>query len=218
MLMKPGKINNGTALLILESLGKKARQWKHYLPIINLALLIGVAGLAIVCVLMVYFPPESALKPEKPTADGLAKKNPLLPLATDSKTVDAYELMLSNNPFSPDRNVWNPVQTKAAAKHEESAAPPAPAPQAVAQPPVVTPEKPKGPPKKITLRGIMVIGSTKKALIENPDPAKYKTPLIFIEEGEEVVEYKVKHIDEDQIRLDWYGDEQIFVMRSNIKK
>ena len=216
--MKPGNVNRKAILLVLESLGKKARQWKHYLPIINLALLIGVAGLAMVCALMVYFPPESTIKPEKNSENDLVKKNSLRPLVNEPKTVDSYELMLSNNPFSPDRNVWNPV-TKAVAKQEEPAAPPPAAPPpGVAQPVAAAPEKPKGPPKKITLRGIMVIGNTKKALIENPDPAKYKTPLIFIEEGEEVVEYKVKHIEEDQIKLDWYGDEQIFVMRSNIKK
>ena len=75
-----------------------------------------------------------------------------------------------------------PPETKTDSKHEEGG---------VAQP-EENQQKPKGTPKKITLRGIMILGDTRKALIENPDKTKNKNNFIFIEEGEEVVEYKVK--------------------------
>ena len=57
-----------------------------------------------------------------------------------------------------------------------------------------------------------------KALIENPDTTKNKNPFIYIEEGDEVAEYKVKSVEEEQIKLDWYGEEQVIVLRSNIKQ
>ena len=206
--MKPININTKSIQFIIETFGKKIKQWKHYLPIINLALLIGVACLAITCVLLVYHPPENITKPEKQGEETLGKKNSLTPLSPDAKTTDYYELILSNNPFSPNRTAWNPPETKTDSKHEEGG---------VAQP-EENQQKPKGTPKKITLRGIMILGDTRKALIENPDKTKNKNNFIFIEEGEEVVEYKVKNIEQDQVKLDWYGEEHIVVMRSNIKK
>ncbi|MBM2834083.1 MAG: hypothetical protein HW406_1244 [Candidatus Brocadiaceae bacterium] len=208
--MKSINLNIKSLQPIIETFGKKVKQWKHYLPIINLALLIGVASLAIICVLLVYHPPENITKPEKHIEETLLKKNPLTPLSVDNKTADYYELMLSNNPFSPNRTAWNPPETKKdTTKAEESAAQ---LTDATAQ------QKPKGTPKKITLRGIMILGDSRKALIENPDQTKNKKPFIFVEEGEEVAEYKVKNIEQDQVKLDWYGEEHIVVMRSNIKK
>ena len=207
--MKSVNINIKSLQLFIKNFGKKIKQWKHYLPIINLALLIGVASLAIICVLLVYHPPENITKPEKHIEETLLKKKPLVPLSIDNKTADYYELMLSNNPFSPNRTVWNPPQTKTNSRQEEGAAQSA-----------ENQQKPKGTgtPKKITLRGIMILGDTRKALIENPDQTKNKKPFVFIEEGEEIAEYKVKNIEQDQVTLDWYGEEHIIIIRSNIKK
>jgi len=207
--MKSVNINIKSLQLFIENFGKKIKQWKHYLPIINLALLIGVASLAIICVLLVYRTPENITKPEKHIEETLLKKKPLVPLSIDNKTEDYYELMLSNNPFSPNRTAWNPPQTKTNSRQEEGAA------QSTENQ-----QKPKGTgtPKKIALRGIMILGDTRKALIENPDQTKNKKPFVFIEEGEEIAEYKVKNIEQDQVKLDWYGEEHIVIMRSNIKK
>jgi len=207
--MKSVNINIKSLQLFIENFGKKIKQWKHYLPIINLALLIGVASLAIICVLLVYRTPENITKPEKHIEETLLKKKPLVPLSIDNKTADYYELMLSNNPFSPNRTAWNPPQTKTNSRQEEGAA------QSTENQ-----QKPKGTgtPKKIALRGIMILGDTRKALIENPDQTKNKKPFIFIEEGEEIAEYKVINIEQDQLKLDWYGEEHIVNMRSNIKK
>ncbi|HLE86275.1 MAG TPA: hypothetical protein VI727_01270 [Candidatus Brocadiaceae bacterium] len=207
--MKSVNINIKSLQLFIENFGKKIKQWKHYLPIINLALLIGVASLAIICVLLVYRTPENITKPEKHIEETLLKKKPLVPLSIDNKTADYYELMLSNNPFSPNRTAWNPPQTKTNSRQEEGAA------QSTENQ-----QKPKGTgtPKKIALRGIMILGDTRKALIENPDQTKNKKPFVFIEEGEEIAEYKVKNIEQDQVKLDWYGEEHIVIMRSNIKK
>ena len=207
--MKSVNINIKSLQLFIENFGKKIKQWKHYLPIINLALLIGVASLAIICVLLVYRTPENITKPEKHIEETLLKKKPLVPLSIDNKTADYYELMISNNPFSPNRTAWNPPQTKTNSRQEEGAA------QSTENQ-----QKPKGTgtPKKIALRGIMILGDTRKALIENPDQTKNKKPFVFIEEGEEIAEYKVKNIEQDQVKLDWYGEEHIVIMRSNIKK
>ena len=205
--MKSINLNIKSLQYVIEAFGKKIKQWKHYLPIINLALLIGVTSLAIICVLLVYYPPENITKPEKHIEETLLKKNLLTPLAIDNKTADYYELMLSNNPFSPNRTAWNPPETKTVSKQEE-----------VAAQPVENQQKPKGTPKMITLRGIMILGDTRKALIENPDQTKNKKPFVFVEEGEEIAEYKVKNIEQDQLKLDWYGEEHIVNMRSNIKK
>lgn len=195
--------------VVLETCGKKVRRWKQYLPIINLVLFVGVTGLAMICVLLVYYPPEKTLKLERYTEETPAKNIPLPPLDAIPKPVNHYELILSNNPFSPNRTVWAPPQTSSVPIHRE---------EVIAQPGENQQQKPRGTPKKITLRGILILGDTRKALIENPDQTKNKKPFIFIEEGEEIAEYKVKNIEPDQIKLDWYGEEQIVIMRSNIKK
>ncbi len=210
-------MNTRSLQFAFENLGKTIKRWKHYLPIINLALFIGVIGLAIMCVLFVYYPPENTIKSEKRGEETPIKKKASPSLAITPKTIDHYDLILTNNPFSPNRTSWTPPEAKTdptkpggdPTKHHHE--------EEIAQP-VVNQQKPRGTPKKITLRGILILGGTRKALIENPDQTKSKKPFIFIEEGEEVAEYKVKNIETDQIRLDWYGEEQVIVMRSNIKK
>ena len=117
--MKSINLNIKSLQPVIETFGKKIKQWKHYLPIINLALLIGVASLAIICVLLVYHPPENITKPEKHIEETLLKKNPLTPLSVDNKTADYYELMLSNNPFSPKPHRLESPETKTDSKHEE---------------------------------------------------------------------------------------------------
>ncbi|MCC7210456.1 MAG: hypothetical protein E3K40_08315 [Candidatus Brocadia sp.] len=203
-------------LIVFESVGKKIRQWKHYLPVINLFLFIGVVSLAILCVLLVYYPPETAVKPDKEGEGTPVKNSPFPSLKADLKPVDYYELILSNNPFSPNRTVWATTEAKTGAKTGAKTDPKPVEEGGVL--PTENQQKPRGAPKKITLRGILILGDTKKALIENPDQTTNKKPFIFIEEGEEIAEYRVKIIEPDQVKLDWYGEEQVVVMRSNIKK
>jgi hypothetical protein len=208
--MKSFRVNTKSLWLILETFVKKVKRWKHYLPVINLVLLTGVIGLTGVCVLLVYNPPENTIKLEKYRGESPVNSKPLPSLDAGAKPIDHYELILSNNPFSPNRTTWNPPETKKEAGREEVAAPQVWHAE--------NQQKPRGTPKKITLRGILILGNTRKALIENPEQTKNKKPFIFIEEGEEIAEYRVKNIEPNQIKLDWYGEEQIVVMRSNIKK
>jgi hypothetical protein len=201
----------------MKNLGKKIKKWKHYLPLINLALFISAISFTIVCVMFVYYPSENTIESEKNREEIPVKNKPLPSLTMTSKTIDHYDLILSNNPFSPNRTAWTPPEAKTgqkhadSAKHEEEAA-------AAAAASVENQQKPRGTPKKITLRGVLILGETKKALIENPDKTQNQKAFIFIEEGEEIAEYKVKNIESDQIKLDWYGEEQVVVMRSNIRK
>ena len=194
--------------VVIEPFVKKIKLWKHYLPIINLFLFIGVVSLAIFCVLLVYYPPETSMMPDKEEERMLAKNTLLPSLQEDTKPIHSYELILSNNPFSPNRTVWAPLEAKTEPKQHE---------EGVVQP-LENQHKPRGTPTKIILRGIFILGNIKKALIENPDQTLNKKPVIFIEEGEEIAEYKVKNIEPDHVKLDWYGEEQILIMRSNIKK
>lgn len=201
-------LNRKELWIAFESFGKRIRQWKHYLPVINLFLFIGVVSLAIYCVLLVYYPPETSVRPDK-EGEGMPMKNNLLPsLQADMKPINHYELILSNNPFSPNRTVWATTEAKTEPQHPEEGS----------VQPTENQQKPRGTPKKITLRGILIIGNTRKALIENPDQTTNKKPFLFVEEGEEIAEYRVKTIEPDQVKLDWYGEEQVVVMRSNIKK
>lgn len=194
--------------IAFEFIGKKIKQWKHYLPVINLFLFIGAVSLAVICVLLVYYPPEIDVRPDKEGEGMPVKYTQLPPLQADAKPVSHYDLILSNNPFSPNRTVWATAEAKTGAKPMEEGV----------VPPAENEPKPRGTPKKITLRGILILGNTKKALIENPDQTTNKKPFIFIEEGEEIAEYRVKTIEPDHVKLDWYGEEQVVVMRSNIKK
>jgi hypothetical protein len=207
--MKSANINLKSLQHVTNFFSKKLKQWKHYLQIINLVLLIGTSALAIICVLLIYLPPESTVKKEKHVDNISINRNLLTPIAKDAESIDQYESILSSNPFSPARTAWAP-QTSVETKTAKEEPPPATKP--------ADEQKPKEPPKKINLRGIMIIGDIKKALIENPDTSKNKNQFIFIEEGEDIVGYKVKNIEPDQIILDWYGEEQIIAMRSNIKK
>lgn len=205
---------------ITKSFGKKIKKWKHYLPLINLALFIGVISLTVVCVMFVYYSSENAIESERNGEEVPINKKPLPSLTVTPKTIDHYDLILSNNPFSPNRTAWTSPGTKTGQKHADSAKQEeeAAAAAAAASPPVENQQKPRGAPKKITLRAVLILGEIKKALIENPDKTKNPKAFIFIEEGEEIAEYKVKNIESDQIRLDWYGEEQVVVMRSNIRK
>ncbi len=210
--MKPIFINVKSLQPILGKLGKKVKQWKYYLPILNLALFIGVISLAVICVLLVYYPPVATTKSEKNQTETPLQYSALPPIAVDARPMDAYEAIAAHNPFSPTRSQWNPQQTQ----------------QPKIEPKNTTTEdneKPsaqkqisKGTPAKVALQGIMIIGNERKALIENPNKTNSGKPFVFVSEGEEIAEYKVKKIESDQIILDWYGEEIIIAMRSNIKK
>ncbi|MBM4054298.1 MAG: hypothetical protein FJ264_06445 [Planctomycetes bacterium] len=214
--MKPVKINTQYLQTVAKSLAEKMRRWKNYLPLINLVLLAGVLGMVGVCVLLVYKPQMETVKravvPEKTTDD----KKQLAFLDMEKKNIDHYETLLSNNPFSQDRNDWKPVEKK---KKDTKADSPSKE-EAVSVPASAKTEeqKPKGSPKPIKLFGILILGDVKKALILNPDTTINKDAYIFIEEGAKIVDYKVKKIEKDKVKLDWYGEEHIVVMRANIRK
>lgn len=197
----------------IEPFVKKVKQWKHYLPVINLFLLIGVVSLAIVCVLLVYYPSVTSMKPDKEEESISGANAPLPPLRTDARPIHDYDPIVSNNPFSPNRTGWAPPEAKT-----EPTMPGSIPPEEGGGQPVEDQPKPRGTPTKITLRGILILGNIRKALVENPDQTSNKKPFVFIEEGEEIAGYKVKNIEPDRVKLDWYGEEQIVVMRSNIKK
>ncbi|MCF6149079.1 MAG: hypothetical protein E3K37_10505 [Candidatus Kuenenia sp.] len=211
--MKSFKLNTQYLQAVAKNLGEKVRHWKNYLPIINLVLLASLLGMAGVCVHLVYKPREDTIKREELVEKALDNRKQFTFLEKEKKAIDHYETLLSNNPFSQDRDDWKPVEKKnripkkdLSPKQVEPAAPKA------------EEQKPKGHPKPIKLFGILILGDVKKALILNPDRQNNESAYIFIEEGEEIVDYKVKNIEKDRVKLDWYGEEHIVVMRANIKK
>jgi hypothetical protein len=208
------KINTHYLQIIAKILTEKLRRWKNYLPVINLILLVSFLGMVGISVLLVYKPPEDTIKRSDFIEKAPDNKKQLTFLDKDKKTIDDYETLLSNNPFSQDRSDWRPSEKKiktAIAKRD-------PLPKKEEPIPKVEEQKPKGNPKPIKLFGILILGDVKKALILNPDREKNKSAYIFIEEGESIVDYKVKNIEKDRIKLDWYGQEHVVVMRANIRK
>ncbi|MBE7547262.1 hypothetical protein KsCSTR_33630 [Candidatus Kuenenia stuttgartiensis] len=208
------KINTHYLQIIAKILTEKLRRWKNYLPVINLILLVSFLGMVGISVLLVYKPPEDTIKRSDFIEKAPDNKKQLTFLDKDKKTIDDYETLLSNNPFSQDRSDWRPSEKKiktATAKRD-------PLPKKEEPIPKVEEQKPKGNPKPIKLFGILILGDVKKALILNPDREKNKSAYIFIEEGESIVDYKVKNIEKDRIKLDWYGQEHVVVMRANIRK
>jgi hypothetical protein len=201
-------INTKSLRCIAETLKKRIRQWKYYLPIINLAFFIGVAVLAIICVLLICYPEGNKIKPEHYTEKIAIQENQLPSSHREIRPIDYYEAVLSRNPFSPDRTAWITPEVKDHENRYEEE-------REFAQ--EISREKPAERPAKITLQGILVFGGTRKALIENPDKTGNKKLFIFVEEGEEIAGYRVKHIESDLIKLDWYGEEQVVVMRPNLR-
>ncbi len=64
-------------------------------------------------------------------------------------------------------------------------------------------------PTQIILKGIVIAGSIRKALVNVPMSKVNADRTIFVEEGDELEEYQVTKIEPVQIRLDWQGEEMI---------
>ena len=74
-----------------------------------------------------------------------------------------------------------------------------------------------GKPKKIILHGVVISGSIKKALINNPLRGVSKKKTLYVEEGDELEGYKVTSIEKDRITLDWHGEEIVVLLYSGLK-
>lgn len=216
--MKFIHMNTKSVWVVIEIFKKKIKQWKYYLPIINLGLFVGVAILAILCVWLVYRPIEDVVRSEKYKEELPINKNLLPSLVTNAKAINYYEHILSSNPFSPNRAAWVSSEIPKDSKQEVHEEGEDDDEEEGVEQTVVSQQKPRGTPVKIVLQGILILGNTKKALIENPNKVVNKKPFIFVEEGDEIAEYKVKNIESNLIRLDWYGEEQTVVMRPGIKE
>lgn len=215
--MKFIHMNTKSVWVVIEIFKKKIKQWKYYLPIINLGLFAGVVILAILCIWLVYRPTEDIMRSEKYKEGPQVNKNPLPSLVTNAKAIDYYEHMLSSNPFSPNRTAWVSSEIQKDSKQEVREEEEDDDEEGIEQT-VVSQQKPRGTPAKIVLQGILILGNIKKALIENPNKMTNKKPFIFVEEGDEIAEYKVKNIESNLIKLDWYGEEQTVVMRPGVKE
>ncbi|MGQ3686178.1 MAG: hypothetical protein ACUBOA_14410 [Candidatus Loosdrechtia sp.] len=203
------RVNVKSLLHIIEILKKKVRQWKYYLPVINLIFFTSVICLAIICVMLACYPSGSKIKvPEYSKEVNSLRRNSLTSSLRGIRLIDYYEPVLSRNPFSPNRTVWTSSGGKEQLPHKENKNE-----DDRKDKPVISLGKPATRPVKIVLQGILVFGNTRKALIENPDKTGNKKPFVFVEEGEEIAGYRVKLIERDHVKFDWFGEEQIFVLR-----
>ncbi|HHT9109810.1 MAG TPA: hypothetical protein ACFYDZ_01465 [Candidatus Brocadiaceae bacterium] len=219
--MKPVNFNIKSLEIVFETIGKRIIRWKYYLPIINLILFFSVIGFAVICILLIYNPPEQMPRLSRHEESPLDVKS-LPSLSTDAKPLDAYDLIMLNNPFSSTRTPWTSLETPVAASKTEAKTDVGQEEgegegEDSEQSPV-SQQKHAGSGPKIALQGILIFGSNKKALIENPDRSKSDKQFIFVEEGEDIGGYKVKSIEPDQVKLDWHGEELILVMRSTQNK
>jgi hypothetical protein len=64
-------------------------------------------------------------------------------------------------------------------------------------------------PTQIILKGIVIAGNIKKALVNVPKSQTSENRTLYVEEGDELEEYLVTRIESVQIRLDWQGEEMI---------
>ncbi len=64
-------------------------------------------------------------------------------------------------------------------------------------------------PTQIILKGIVIAGSIKKALVNVPMSKVSENRTLYVEEGDELEEYLVTKIEPVQVRLDWQGEEMI---------
>lgn len=109
---------------------------------------------------------------------------------------EKYSIISSKNLFSPERKEWS---TRVVI----------PKPVNVLKKQPTLKKKPTRKPRKIVLHGIVIAGSVKKALINNPKTGFTKKRNIYVVEGEEFEGYKVTSIESDHIKLDWEGEEII---------
>ncbi len=69
-------------------------------------------------------------------------------------------------------------------------------------------------PTQIVLKGIVIAGNIKKALVNVPKPKVSEDRTLYVEEGDELEEYMVTEIEPSQIRLAWQGEEMIITFPS----
>lgn len=180
--------------------------WKRFLPLINIALFVGVLALGILGVVLfrAVSSPLPGLERQKAKIQPQQVSAPTI--KTNIAPKEDYDLIANENPFAPGRKEW--VQPQPKTPHGTQK-------QGEVEPP------PKVPPKKLDLYGIAIFENLKKALVRNPDPAKYGiVPFLYIEEGNDVGGYKVKTIEPNLIRLVWEEQEfvvNIFADKENVK-
>ncbi|MHC4267652.1 MAG: hypothetical protein ACYSTS_04230 [Planctomycetota bacterium] len=190
---------------------------KCLLHLINIALFGIVMILAIVSLCIYYLMPVADVTrlTKKNDVLGVDKIVPgtetadIVPDDKDKPEDDFYNVIATRNVFSPQRKDWVvkasiPKASKFANKSQRRNA--------------QTRKKAfAGKPKKFVLHGILIAGNIKKALINNPLQGVRKDKTLYVVEGDDLDGYKVKSIEKDRIKLDWYGEEIVVPLYSGIK-
>ncbi len=94
-----------------------------------------------------------------------------------------YDLVVENNPFSPDRSSGIKEASSAEVMDQEV----------------------KVSGKTIALYGVIILGQNKTALINNPDPNSNDKDYLWVKEGDQVGELTVAGIKDDHILMSGKG-------------
>ena len=191
------------------------------LHVANLALFSVVIMLTIVGVLLYYLMPVTDIS-ELSKMIEVQEEGTILD--TESVDVDlkkedvieneAFSVISKKNVFSHERKEWvvKAVIPKAFELEKKKKVKGEMAKKALAKKKALA-----GKPKKIILHGIVISGSIKKALINNPLKGVSKKKTLYVEEGDELDGYKVTSIEKDRIKLDWHGEEIVVPLYSGLK-
>jgi hypothetical protein len=127
---------------------------------------------------------------------------------------EAFSVISEKNVFSHERKEWvvKAVIPKASELGKKKRVKGEMAKRALAKKKALA-----GKPKKIILHGIVISGSIRKALINNPLKGVSRKKTLYVEEGDELDGYKVTSIEKDRIKLDWHGEEIIVLLYSGLK-
>ena len=188
------------------------------LHVANLALFAIVMMLTIASTLIYYLVPITKVSELNKMVDTQKVETDLNaePPDTESATVDPVQNEVQGNEFFSVINERNVFSDKRKDWVVKAAIPKPSGLKKKKEKNLVKKRKPAGKPKKIILHGVVIVGDVKKALINNPLKGVSKKKTLYVEEGDELEGYKVTSIEDDQIRLDWHGEEIIIPLYSGL--
>ena len=149
---------------------RRIKGWQGAVPLVNLGLSVAVIGLAVFNIMFLLARVEPPREIEPAQAEGLKTQVEVVEVPS-KKDITEYAAIASRNVFSPDRKDWEGLLGTAGPRTDREL------------------DESLAEESGLSLLGVVIAGSVKKALI------KGKQDAIFLEEGEEIDGYELSGIE-----------------------